>query len=294
MNANDLLHLISTIIRTDIGKSRIQGSGFFYSRFLPGSKENPEYGKKGTEWRTVKDIWLVTNRHVIIPRVEDKEVPPTKLQFHFRKYDKTEHLKWDPITLSIGEIESLAKFHPYNSVDVAVINITEIMLSRVKVCETFIDPYLLSSQNFAGENNLDVHASSDVIIVGYPKGYYDDVNLFPIVKLGIIASRWAVGFQGNPYFLIDAKLFPGSSGSVVLSKPSNIFMQGNLPMYSNQSRFAFLGIFSGEPKFREDPVVIGDLTVTQSHGFNLGIVWYADLVEEIISQGVSLSQALKP
>ena len=37
---------------------------------------------------------------------------------------------------------------------------------------------------------------------------------------------------------------------------------------------------------------IGDLIVTQKIDFNLGVVWYGGLVEEVISQGVSPSLAL--
>ena len=36
--------------------------------------------------------------------------------------------------------------------------------------------------------------------------------------------KWGVGFRGDPYFLIDAKLFPGSSGCVLLSKPVDMVM----------------------------------------------------------------------
>ena len=63
-------------------------------------------------------------------------------------------------------------------------------------------------------------------------------------------------------------------------------------MYAKEKRFSLLGIFSGEPKFEEAPVEVGDLIVTHRSGFNLGIVWYGELIEEVISQGASLSQAL--
>ena len=115
-----------------------------------------------------------------------------------------------------------------------------------------------------GKNNIEVEASSDVLIAGYPKGFYDHINLFPIVKSGIIASRWGAGFQGQPYFLIDAKLFPGSSGSVVISKPIDLVVKDGQVMLASEKQFAFLGVYSGEPKLQETPVVVGDLTITPS------------------------------
>ena len=63
-------------------------------------------------------------------------------------------------------------------------------------------------------------------------------------------------------------------------------------MMADEKQFAFLGVYSGEHVLREAPVVVGNLTIAQTTGFDLGIVWYGELVEEIIEQGVSLSQAL--
>ena len=59
------------------------------------------------------------------------------------------------------------------------------------------------------------------------------MNLFPIVKSGIIASRWKTGFKGKPYFLIDAKLFPGSSGSVVITKPADFVIRNGANLHQH-------------------------------------------------------------
>jgi hypothetical protein len=111
--------------------------------------------------------------------------------------------------------------------------------------------------------------------------------LFPIVKSGIVASRWGAPFQGNPCFLIDAKLFPGSSGSIVVSKPQQLAVHDGQLLYAREKQFAFLGIYSGEPFLEEQPVELGDLIVTRKSGFDVGIVWYGHLVGDIIERGVS-------
>ena len=285
MNLNDALHRISTLIHTETNHFGAQGSGFFYSRLAPGEEDRPQ-------WRTIEDMWLVTNRHVVIPRIQDVEYAPTTLTFRLRKLGSSDVLNWEPIPLSADALDSLAKFHPDSTVDVAVINIYDILASRARGEREYVHPYFLHSGNFAGENNIEVEASSEVLVVGYPRGFYDDVNLFPIVKSGIIASRWKAGFRGRPYFLVDAKLFPGSSGSVVISKPTDLVVKEGKVMMADEKQFAFLGVYSGEHVLREAPVVVGNLTIAQTTGFDLGIVWYGELVEEIIEQGVSLSQAL--
>ena len=282
---NDTLNLISTIVLTDSPLGTSQGTGFYYSKLGPKDGEGPQ-------WRTIENMWLVTNRHVVIPKKEDVEFAPVSFTFCLRKLGPSGALEWDPVVLSADDIEASAKFHTEKSVDVAAVNIYEAVTNRIKGSDQYAVPYLLNSDNFAGKNNIDVEASSDVLVAGFPKGFYDRVNLFPIIKSGIIASRWGVGFQGQPYFLIDAKLFPGSSGSVVISKPVDLIVKDGKVMLATEKQFAFLGIFSGEPTFQEAPVTVGDLTITQKSGFDLGIVWYAELVEEIIDKGIPLSQAL--
>lgn len=285
MNLDDTLHRISTLIHTETTRFGTQGSGFYYSRLAPGQEDRPQR-------QTIEDMWLVTNRHVIIPKTGDVEYAPTNLTFRLRKLGPSDALTWEPILLSADELEALAKFHPDSSVDVAVINIYDIVTSRLRSGGEYAYPYFLHSGHFAGKNNIEVEASSEILVVGYPRGFYDDVNLFPILKSGIIASRWKASFRGRPYFLIDAKLFPGSSGSVVISNPTDLVVKEGNVMMANEKQFAFLGVYSGEHIFRETPVVVGNLTIAQTTGFDLGIVWYAELVEEIIDKGVTLSQTL--
>lgn len=289
MNINDTLNCISTIILTESSLGSYQGTGFYYSRLAPGEGTEPQ-------WRAIEDMWLVTNRHVLIPKDNGTEVSPEIVTFCLRKFDQNGKLVWDPISLTKDEVGTLAKFHSVSSVDVAVLDISGVVKDRLmQASETgdkYVTPYFLSSDNFAGKNHIEVEASSDVLVAGYPKGFYDNINLFPIVKSGIIASRWGSGFMGDPCFLIDARLFPGSSGSVVLSKPIDFVIVDGQLMLANEKQFAFLGVFSGEPTKDEDPVVVGDLVITERSRFDLGVVWYAELVEDILNDGVTLSEAL--
>ena len=285
MNINDALGRISTIIFSNVKGMLHQGTGFYYNKFAPKIGDGPQY-------RRIDQMWLVTNRHVLLPIYDATELAPSTFTFHLRRITESGSLAWDPITLSTEDVARLARFHPDKSVDVAALNVLDFLTNRLDAGGNYVAPYGLSSDRFPGENYQDIEVASDVVVVGYPRGFYDTTNLFPIVKSGIVASRWGVGFKGNPYFLIDAKLFPGSSGSVVLSKPNDLMVKNGEVLYAKEKQFAFLGVFSGEPTFQEAPVVIGDLKVTQTSGFNLGVVWYADLVEEIINKGIPLSQAL--
>ena len=94
-------------------------------------------------------------------------------------------------------------------------------------------------------------------------------------------------FGGKPYFLIDAKLFPGSSGSLVISRPTDFVVQkGQAYLRRDGSKeFLFLGIFSGEPFGKMRPIETDSFVILSKEGYNVGIVWYYHLVPTIISEG---------
>ena len=58
-------------------------------------------------------------------------------------------------------------------------------------------------------------ALEEVLFVGYPNGVWDQVNLMPILRRGTTATPMALDFEGRAEFLIDAAVYPGSSGSPV-------------------------------------------------------------------------------
>ena len=263
-----------------------QGTGFFYSSLSPKAGEGPQ-------WRKVEEILVATNRHVLLPTVSGTEVAPEKVVFCLRRIDERGMMEWLDVAFAQDELERRARFHPSKTVDVALVDITDRFTAELKAGQPPAAPYFLGADQQAGQNNIKVEVGDDILVAGYPRGFYDDVNLFPIVKAGVIASRWGAYFRGQACFLIDAKLFPGSSGSVVVSKPIDFLVKDGSPMFSEDKQFALLGIFSGEPQLLEDPVEIGDLTVTRKSGFDLGLVWYAQAIEEARTEGVGISDALR-
>ena len=283
MDLDTKLHNMTTLILTETPQGAVaQGTGFFYSVSGQADPDGPEY-----QW-VPTDIWVITNRHVVMPQVNGVETYPLSITIHLRRQDTLGRQEWAPIVISGDDIKERVKFHPNARVDVAAIDLTKLLAQELdsnKDRYAYASPFCLSRGLLARNNKeIRVEASSDVLVVGYPRGFYDNVNLFPIVKSGIVASRWRAEFQGDPCFLIDAKLFPGSSGSVVISKPIDITMKdGKLFVLQNDEKaFVLLGVFSGEPQTQSLPVAVGDLTITQTLEYGLGVVWYADVIEELL------------
>lgn len=186
------------------------------------------------------------------------------------------------------------KLHKNSSVDVAVLDVSRFVNNIImKHCQLkektgLCLPSSLSNRNLPENQPLTIDVTSDIIVASYPRGFYDTYNKFPIVKSGIIASFWGLEFNGEPMFQIDAQLFPGSSGGLVISKPANIaFIDGKI-CQSKYKQFVFFGIYSGEYIWREKIKIDGkDIEMERSYG--LGNVWYSYLVPQIINDGLKFN-----
>jgi len=281
MNIDDKLHGISTLLLVTFPGGQGQGTGFFYQKL------SPKDSKQEAQWRSIEKLWIVTNRHILLQKTDEKEITPNNLTFHIRKIVK-QSIVWEPVTLDANELRKRARLHPNPEVDVAMIRIEDLFVDRIKTGSKYMQWSGITEEDLPGKNNISAEVADDVIVIGYPKGFYDEKNVFPIVKSGIIATRWGMGFNGRPVFLIDAKLFPGSSGSIVITKPVDFTVVDGKAMYAKEKQFAFLGVYSGEPFIEQDPIDFDDMTIIRKDTFNVGVVWYGQLVVDIVKKGITL------
>lgn len=276
---NDDFQLISTrvVVATEAGQ--FLGTGFFYQQL--GAKD-PE---KEYQWRAIENLWLVTNRHVALPRVGDEERVPLSLSFFLRRENPDHSLAWHPITLDRAKLLSRLRVHANPVVDIAAVEVLELVMAEVKARADLLQWQAVSRENFAGENRIGVEVGDDVLIIGYPRGFYDEANLYPIVKAGVVASKWGANFGGQPKFLVDAKLFPGSSGSLVVSRPRDFIIEKGQFFISERKQYAFLGVLSGAPMAKGRPVELEGLVLVEKLAYDVAEVWYASAVEEIVQAG---------
>ena len=182
------LNRMTTLIRTTTPQGEVfQGTGFFYSVSDPTVPGGPRY-----QW-VQTDIWVITNRHVVMPKLNGVETRPSTISVHLQRWNALGRLEWVPVTLSSDSMKERVRLHPDERVDVAAIDMSELLSHEIESNrDRFIykSPFCLSRDLLMQNNQkLQMGASSDVLVVGYPKGYYDNVNLFPIVKSGIVASQ---------------------------------------------------------------------------------------------------------
>src|SRR6185436_6765869 len=76
----------------------------------------------------------------------------------------------------------------------------------------------------------DIEVGSSLLIVGFPLGFHDTLHHLPVVRQAAIASAFGVRFQGQGYFLTDARTHRGTSGApVVMSSAKEALARSDLP-----------------------------------------------------------------
>lgn len=267
-----------------------KGSGFFYAEI---SKEGIKPANKESKgaWHKIEEVWLITNRHVVLRKKKldngsEEELIPDSFTFCIREVIGNK-IEWVPISLSKDDLLKRMKLHQDKSVDVIAVPIEDLQTKLILKDKNrkFIIAGDLSNNNLPSENPQTIEATSDVVVCSYPYDFYDKENKFPIIKSGIVASAWGSNFNGRPVFLIDAQLFPGSSGGLVLSKPVDLALMNGKIMTAKDKQYVFLGIYSSQYSH----VVKNEDGVEHKESFGLGIVWYSYLIPYIINNGISYS-----
>ncbi|MEA4912964.1 MAG: serine protease [Petrimonas sp.] len=247
VNTNVVKIFMQNVTKTTLGTA----TGFFFN----------ENGHK----------YLITNRHVVLDENENFYPQLLTLNLHnsYTDYSSNNTISVNLYTNGFPNWHEHPKYAKNYNIDVIAIEMNEKTLGP---CDYSL--FLHSIINFMSKDNFlqketQISSFSDVIVVGYPLGFHDEINNLPVYRKGTIASSYPVKFNQNPFFLIDANLHPGTSGSPVLSAPNNIYINSSGSFHSGTS-FILLGIQSGE-------YVINGVSL------GLCVVWYPELIIEIIN-----------
>ena len=231
-------------------------------------------------------MFLVTNKHVIADADEGT------FRFTLRTGDDSAPNlgRWIGVNVR-GRRWQWWAGHPSEDVDIAVFPLNPILkdLSRRRAAPFFscVDAKLLPENSPFG----DLNAVERILFVGYPEGIYDGKNNLPIIRSGITATPPTVDYEGSPRFLIDASVFPGSSGSPIFAYDRGSWLSGTGDWTVGSERVIFLGVLSsvlyresdGSLEFRDIPT--GTVAVPVSREMiDLGVAYKAVTVVEAIEE----------
>lgn len=220
-------------------------------------------------------LFLVSNKHVI----QDAETA----YFFFTPKDSNGNPQLgEPFFLKSDMFSGQWHGHPNEDVDIAVMPLSWQLDMLERGGQTaHLNP--VTTDDVAGENlleNLDI--SSPVLFVGFPNGMFDEKHYLPIFRRGYVATSPELDFNSDPVFLIDASVFPGSSGSPVFTVGDDLI--GGTPPWKFLGVIAAVYTQPADGRITWQPTPTTQVPIpTIDQMIDLGVVFKARCVTETIA-----------
>lgn len=233
------LLLTATRVCTFVGQRRLtNASGFFFARD--------------------QRLFLVTSRHVLHDEPSEHFPDRIEIELHVDAGNMARSTGFSIPLYCNGKSLWRQGEDAAGGIDVAVIELERAALPATAAYRAFTPAHLL-------EHYEQVEVGSSLLVVGFPLGFHDTLHHMPVVRHAVIASSFGLRFQGQGYFLTDARTHRGTSGApVVLRCAEHEPQHGDLP-------WLLLGVHSA----RLD-VGTRDLELDEALGLNCA--WYADIL----------------
>jgi hypothetical protein len=233
-----LLLSVSQVATYDGTRLLTKASGFFFER--------------GTR------LFLVTSRHVLIDRPSAHFPDRIEIELHVDAVNLTRSAQFSMLLYRNGRSVWRQGRDASGEIDVAVVEIDRAALPASAVFHAFSSAHLQTSLS-------DIEVGAALLIVGFPLGFHDTLHHLPVVRQAVIASSFGLRFQGQGYFLTDARTHRGTSGAPVVMRAAAPDLSGSeLP-------WKLLGVHSA----RMD---MGSRDLVQDESLGLNCTWYADIL----------------
>jgi S1-C subfamily serine protease len=215
----------------------------------------PLTGASGFFFERDARLFFVTSRHVVFDRPSGHFPNRIEIELHADAGNLTRAAVLSVLLYRDGMSVWHQGRDAGGEIDVAVIEIERDALPPTVVLRCFTPAHLLGSLQ-------DVEVGSSLLVVGFPLGFHDTLHHLPVVRQAVIASSFGLRFQGQGYFLTDARTHRGTSGAPVVMRDA---------MGDPQLPWKLLGVHS----IRMD-MVGRDRQIDESLGLNCA--WYADIL----------------
>lgn len=212
----------------------------------------------GFYFRRDQRLFVVTSRHVL--RDEPSGHLPDRIEIEL--HDDTHNMASStlysiPLTQSGAPVwrEGVDGGGP---VDMAVIEIDRAAFPPTAALVAFTPEHLMSA-------DAQVEVGAALAVVGFPLGFHDTLHHLPVVRQAVLSSAFGLRFQGQGYFLTDARLHRGASGAPVvmrIAEPTGAYRE--LP-------WMLLGVHGA----RFD---VGTRDQVQDEALGLNCAWYAGML----------------
>ncbi len=204
-------------------------------------------------------LFLVTSRHVLVDEPSKHHPNRIEIEIHTRADDLA---KSTGFSLLLFDQQGRSVWRQGRDrggeIDVALIELDRAALPASTVLHAFTPEHLVASDS-------EVEVGSSVLIVGFPLGFHDTLHHLPVVRQSVVASAFGMRFQGQGYFLTDARTHRGTSGApVVMRRHAGSGIDDALP-------WRLLGVHSAR-------LDMAGRDLEQDESLGLNCAWYADML----------------
>jgi Trypsin-like peptidase domain len=228
------------------------------------SGEKPLTNATGFFFQRDERLFLVTCRHVVLDEASDHRPDRLEIELHV-----------DPENVALTTrfcIPLYRQGHPLwrqgvdsgGMIDVVALELERPALPEVRLLSAFTTAHLVEQLD-------QIEVGTQVLIVGFPLGFHDTLHHLPVARQAVIASAFGIRFQGQGYFLTDARLHRGTSGAPVVARVTTQRSgRGDLP-------WMLLGVHA----VRMD---VTSRDIEQDERLNLNCAWYADVLLKLTQE----------
>lgn len=233
------LFLTSARVVTFLGTQELtHASGFFFER----------------ETR----LYLVTSRHVFQDLESQHQPDRLEVDLHLDSVDLTQSVCFSVPLFRGPDALWRQGQDASGAIDVAVIELERERLPASVQLSTFTPGHL--TQTFS-----EVAVGDSLLVVGFPLGFQDMRHHLPVLRHAVMASPYGVRFQGQGYFLTDARTHRGISGAPVVVRDPAAESRGDVLPWK------LLGIHSSR-------LDVDDRDQRLDDTLGLNCVWYASIL----------------
>jgi len=228
------------------------------TRVITFEQQRPLTNASGFFFERDRRLFLVTSRHVLIDEPSKHFPDRIEIELHVDADNMAKSTGFSIPLYRDGKSIWRQGLDAAGAVDVGVIEIERAALPATGVYCAFTPQHL--------HGPLDqVAVGTSLLIVGFPLGFHDTLHHMPVVRHAVVASSFGLRFQGQGYFLTDARTHRGTSGAPVVVRANEQEPERrDLP-------WILLGVHSAV-------IAVGTRDVNIDEALGLNCAWYADIL----------------
>lgn len=229
--------------------------------------DEPLTNASGFYFERDQRLFLVTSKHVFVDEPNNHLPDRIEIELHTDENNFAKSGSFSIPLYNAGKSVWRQGMDKSGEIDVAAVELDRDALPGTMVYRAFTPRHLVDRHD-------RVEVGTPLLVVGYPLGFHDTLHHMPVARQAIIASSFGLRFQGEGFFLTDARTHRGTSGAPVVARIMEPDRRlGDLP-------WRLLGVHSA----RFD---IGTRDLDLDEALGLNCAWYADIL-------LTLSESRRP